>query len=131
MLSEMDSKIKLKRGQIIQYSLDGTDDVVTAKVLGRGRKSTGKYKNSYNAEYRAPENLKGTHAYIDLDRVTNFKLIVNISEMYLSLLNLLLKRFLKQRMWTFLKQKWFNCKVGKLMKSIKEVSYENQKCISV
>ena len=30
MLSEMGSKIKLKRGQLIQYSLDGADDVVTA-----------------------------------------------------------------------------------------------------
>ena len=80
MLSEMGSKMKLKRGQVIQYSLDGADDVVTAKVLGRAGKSTGKYKNSYNVEYKAPENLEGTHAYIDLDRVTNFKLIVNNSE---------------------------------------------------
>ena len=30
MLSEMGSKIKLKRGQVIQYTLDGADDVVTA-----------------------------------------------------------------------------------------------------
>ena len=79
-LSEMGSTIKLKRGQVIQYSLDGADDVVTAKVLGRAGKSTGKYKNSYNVEYKAPENLEGTHAYIDLDRKTNFKLVVNISE---------------------------------------------------
>ena len=80
MLSEMGSKIKLKRGQVIQYSLDGAGDVVTAKVSGRAGKSTGKYKNSYNVEYKAPENLEGTRAYIDLDRVTNFKLIVNISK---------------------------------------------------
>ena len=32
-LLEMGSQIKLKRGQVIQYSLDGAD-VVTAKVLG-------------------------------------------------------------------------------------------------
>ena len=76
----MGSKIKLKRRQVIQYSLDGADDVVTAKVLGRAGKSTGKYKNSYNVQYKAPENLEGTHAYIDLDRVTNFKLIVKNSE---------------------------------------------------
>ena len=56
MLSEMGSKMKLKRGQVIRYSLDGADDVVTAKVLGRAGKSTGKYKNSYNVEYKAPEN---------------------------------------------------------------------------
>ena len=68
MLLEMGSKIKLKRGQVIQYSLDGADDVVTDKVLGRAGKSTGKYKDSYNIEYKAPENLEGTHAYIDLDR---------------------------------------------------------------
>ena len=79
MLSEMGSKIKLKRGQIIQYFFDGADDVVTANVLGRAGTSTGKYKNSYNVEYKTPENLEGTHAYIDLDRVTNFKLIVNLS----------------------------------------------------
>ena len=80
MLSEMSSKTKLKRGQIIQYSLDGADDVVTVKVLSRAGKSKGKYKNSYNVEYKTPENREGTHAYIDLDRVTNFKLIVNLSE---------------------------------------------------
>ena len=80
MFSEMGSKIKLKRGQILQYSLDGADDVVTAKVLGRAGKSAGKYKNSYNVEYKALESYEGTHAYIDLDRVTNFRLIVNISE---------------------------------------------------
>ena len=82
MLSEMGSKIKLKRGQIIQYSFDGADDVVTAKVLGGAGKTTGKYKNSYNVEYKTSENLKifkGTHAYIDLDRVTNFKLIYSQS----------------------------------------------------
>ena len=67
MLSEMSSKIKLKRGHVIQFSLYETDDVVTAKVLGRAGKSTGKCKNSYNVEYRAPENLEGTDAYIDLD----------------------------------------------------------------
>ena len=71
MLSEIRSKIKLTRGQVIQYSLDGADDVV-AKVLGSAGKTTGKYKNSYNVEYKAPENLEGTHEYIDLDRVHNF-----------------------------------------------------------
>ena len=114
MLLEMGSKIKLKRGQLIQYSLDGADDVVTAKLLGRTGKSTGKYKNAYNVEYKAPENLGGTHAYIDLDRVTNFKLIVNISEDVPAT-----TESITEEMWTFLKQKWLNCKVGKLMKSMR------------
>ena len=124
MLSGMGSRIKLNREQVIQYSLYGADGVVTAKVLGRAGKSTGKYKNSYNVENKAPENPQGTHAYIDLDRVTNFELIVNISEDVLLLLNLLLKRFLKQKIWTFPKQKWLNYKVGKVMKSMRRFLME-------
>ena len=119
MLSEMGSKIILKRGQVIQYSLDGADDVVTSKVLGRAGKSTGKYKSSYSVEYEAPENLEGTHACIDLDRVTNFKLVVNISEDVPATTEFITEEILKQKMWTFLKQKWLNCKVGKLMKSMR------------
>ena len=76
MLSDMGSKMKLKRGQLtcIQYSLDGADDVVTAKLLGRAGKSTGKYKNSYNVEYKASKNLEGTNAYTvqAIRNITNF-----------------------------------------------------------
>ena len=62
----MGSKINLRRGKVIKYSVDGADDVVTAKVLGIAGKSTGKYKNSYNVEYKPPENHEGTHAYIQI-----------------------------------------------------------------
>ena len=120
MLSEMGSKIKLKRGQVIPYSLDGADDVVTAKVLGRAGKSTGKYKNSYNVEYKALENLEGTHvhAYIDLDGVTNFKLIVNNSEDVPATTESITEEIFETKDVDFSEAK-MNCKAGKLMKSMR------------
>ena len=131
MLSEMGSKIKLKRGQVIQYSLDGADDVVTAKVLGRAGKSTGKYKNSYNVEYKAPENLEGTHAYIDLDRVTNFKLIVNNSEDVPATTESITEEIFETKDVDFSEAKMVELQSWKTNEVYEEVPYENQKCISV
>ena len=133
MLSEMGSKIKLKRGQVIQYSLYGADDVVTAKVLGRAGKSTGKYKNSYNAEYKAPENLEheGTHAYIDLDRVTNFKLIVNNSEDVPATTESITEEIFETKDVDFSEAKMVELQSWKTNEVYEEVSYENQKCIGL
>ena len=130
MLSEMGSKIKLKRVQIIQYSLDGAADVVTAKLLGRAGKSTGKYKNSYNVEYKTPENLEGTHAYIDLDRVTNFKLIVNLSEDVPAATESITEEIFETKDVDFAEAKMIELQSWKTNKVYEEVPYENQKCIS-
>ena len=58
----MGSKIKLKRGQLYNILLMEQIMLLLPKVLGRAGKSTDKYKSSYNVEYKAPENLEGTHA---------------------------------------------------------------------
>ena len=129
MFSEMGSKIKLKRKQIIQYSLDGADDVVTAKVLDRAGKSTGKYKNSYNVEYKTHENLEGT--YIDLDRVTNFKLIVNLSEDVPATTESIAEEIFETKDVDFSEAKMVELQSWKTNKVYEEVPYENQKCISV
>ena len=131
MLSEISSKIKLKRGQVIQYSFDGADDVVTAKKLGRAGKSTGKYKNSYNVDYKAPENLEGTHAYIDPDRVTNFKLIVNISEDVPATTESITEEIFETKVVDFSEAKMAELQSWKPNEVYGEVPYENQKCISV
>ena len=115
-LLEMGSQIKLKRGQVIQYSLD-VADVVTAKVLSRAGKSTGKYTNSYNAEYKAPENLAGTHAYTDFDRVTDFKLVINISENVPATTEYITEEIFETKDL----EKWLICNVGKLMKSMRRL----------
>ena len=100
--------------------------------MGRARKSTGKYENSYNVEYKAPENLEGTHSYIDLGRVTNFKLIVNISEDVPATTESITEEIFEAKDVDFpeakmveLLQSWKNNEV------YEEVPYENQKCISV
>ena len=130
-LLEMGSQIKLKRGQVRQYSLDGADDVVTAKVLDRAGKSTGKYKNSYNVEYKAPENLEGTHAYIDLDRVTNFKIVINISEDVPATTESIIEEIFETKDMDFSEAKMVELQSWKTNEVYDEVPYENQKCISV
>ena len=71
--------------------------------------------------------------YIDLDRVTNFKLVVNITEskMYLLLLNLLLKRFFETKDVDFPETKMVELQSWKTNEFYEEVLYENQKRISV
>ena len=130
-LLEMGNQIKLKREQVVQYSLDGADDVVTAKVLGRAGKSTGKYTNSYNVEYKAPEDLEGTHAYIDLDRETNFKLVINISEDVPATTESIKEEIFETKDVDFSEVKMVELQRWKTNKVYEEVPYENQKCISV
>ena len=87
--------------------------------MGRAGKSTGKYKNFYNVEYKAHQNLEGTHAYIDLDKVTNFTLTVNTSEDVPATTESITEEIFETKDVDFLKEKWLNCKVGKLMKSMR------------
>ena len=99
--------------------------------MGRAGKSTGKYKNSYNVEYKAPENLEGTHAYIDLDRVTNFKLIVNNSKDVPATTESIAEEIFETKDVDFFEAKMVELQSWKANEAYEEVPYENQKCISV
>ena len=54
-------------------------------------------------------NLEGTHVYIDLDRVTKLKLIVNVSEDVPSTTESVTEEIFETKDGTFLKQKRLNC----------------------
>ena len=48
-----------------------------AKVLSRGGKSSGKYKNAYNIEYISPNEMNGTQSWINLDNILNLSVTTN------------------------------------------------------
>ena len=97
--------------------------------MDRAGKSTGKYKNSYNVEYKAPENLEGTHAYIDLDRVTNFKLMVNISEDVPATTESITEEIFETKDVDFSEAKIVELRSWKTNEVYEKAPYENQKCI--
>ena len=81
-----------------------------------------------HVEHKAPENPEGTHAYIDLDRVTNyFKLIVNLSED----VSATTESITETNDVDFSEAKMVESQSWKTNKVYEEVPYENQKCISV
>ena len=70
------SSIKLKTNQVISYN-DHKEIKYMAKVLSRGGKSSGKYKNAYNIEYISPNEMNGTQSWINLDNISNLSVRTN------------------------------------------------------
>ena len=73
--STLKSFMKLKTNQVIYNDHEGIK--YTAKVLGRGGKSSGKYKNFYNIEYISPNEMNGTQSWINLDNISNLSVTTN------------------------------------------------------
>ena len=74
--STLKSSIKLKTNQVISYN-DHKGIKYRAKVLSRGGKSSGKYKNAYNIEYISPNEMNGTQSWINLDNISNLSVTTN------------------------------------------------------
>ena len=71
----MKSSIKLKTNQVIYNDRKGIK--YTAKVLCRGGKSSGKYKNAYDIEHISPNEMSGTQSWINLDNNSNLSVTTN------------------------------------------------------
>ena len=63
------SNLKIKPGQKVTYKDQHTGNVVSAKVLGRAGKATGRNKDWFNLEYLEPEGIKGISQSVDLSQV--------------------------------------------------------------
>ena len=65
---------KIKAGQVISYKHNEDNRDVSAAVLGRAGKATGKHKTWFNLEYLTPQEITGVQQSVDLQQVQDLKL---------------------------------------------------------
>ena len=71
---EMPRKVigKFSKGETMTFSLNGEN--YTVKILNRAGKAGGKYKNTFNVEYKAPSDMKDRKGYVDFDQVEDINI---------------------------------------------------------
>ena len=71
---EMPRKVisKFSIGETVTFSLNGEN--YTVKILNRAGKAGGKYKNTFNVEYKAPSDMKDRKGYVDFDQVEDINI---------------------------------------------------------
>ena len=62
----------VKNGQTVSFSLN--DENYISEILSRAGTAKGKYKNTFNVQYRHPSN-KRINSYVDFDEVKNIQII--------------------------------------------------------
>ena len=61
----------IKIGQTIDFSIDDND--FRAKIMSRGGKVTGKFKNCFNVQYQYPSTMYLSEEHVDFDEVKSSK----------------------------------------------------------
>ena len=71
---------KLKAGDLIKYNHLETDEEMSARILGRAGKATGKNKTWFNIEFITPDPLIGIKQSVDLNTVKGLSMIEHPDE---------------------------------------------------
>ena len=126
--NESENLHKIKKGRIIDFTIDNMPYKV--EILSRAAKATGKFKNSFNIEYKEPISMCNQQGHVNFDKVTDI-VMNNVNTEEVIIIDYIIIDYMIIDDNCFEKAKLNELNNWKTKNVYEEIPYNNQKLIHV